>query len=173
MIDLITDTEKFKYIEQINKANFNESKDALGNDLSKTFAIIFEFNFDLFYDNSFFEMLKDITCLLKEDEFYFYTIEPSPSYFYKHFKKFNSFSIPKSATVNEFNEVLMKNPGDSPADAIAINSSVVTMFSESSSWGCIGFRDDDIAQIGFKNETIERNFFSSGKLDKDYFIKLK
>ena len=51
----------------------------------------------------------------------------------------------------------MKDPGDSPSDAIAINSFEIAFYSSSDNWCILASRDLEIAIIGFlKLDYIER-----------------
>ena len=130
------------------------------------------FEFDFMFHEDFFKGIKIFLNQTKEKELIFYTIEPSPEkYFFKYFNKYNVLEINLNNSEMELNSIMMKDPGNSPADAIALNSNEIAWFSESKNWAIIGSRDLEIAIVGFTNNKIKEQFLSSFE-SENYFLSI-
>src|SRR5690606_15426118 len=110
----------------------------------------------------FFEGLKEFLSKIGDKTVTFYTIDPPPEeYFYKHFQKYSVFEISNDATDKELNHIMMKNPGDNSADAIALTSDEISWHSSSNDWGIMGSKDWEVAIVGFTSENIKELFIKS------------
>lgn len=161
MTDFVTDKEEFvKYKSRFFQLFVND--DFENNPFFSDFKYFLSFEFDFIHNKSFFEGLKNFLKSIGYKTVTFYTIDPSPEdYFYKHFNKFSVFEININAPDKELNDIMMKDPGNSSADALAINSNEISWFSNSNEWAIIGSRDWEIAVVGFTNEKIKQNFIDS------------
>ncbi|WP_244112826.1 hypothetical protein [Burkholderia gladioli] len=110
----------------------------------------------------FFELLRLLTTAQGADEFAVIILKPDPfGYFNFHFGKYPGFVHNKHHTDDEYFSVLMKNPGDSPADAIGINSYQYVVMPLHGNWIVFGDRNWDIAVFHGPPDimNLARNFY--------------
>lgn len=101
------------------------------------------------------EFVKDIG----DHSLTFFTITPDPeSYFYKNFRKYSAATFSINEEYESFINFLKKDPGGSPADALAFNSEVSVLYSESLTWGLITSKDTEMGVIGFGKRYIYEKF---------------
>lgn len=162
MTDFVTDKEEFiKYKSRFYQL-FDPTVDFEDNPFNPIFKYFLAFEFDFIYHELFFEGLKEFLSKIGDKTVTFYTIDPSPEeYFYKHFQKYSVFEISNDATDKELNHIMMKNPGDNSADAIALTSDEISWYSASNDWGIMGSKDWEVAIVGFTSEKIKELFIES------------
>jgi hypothetical protein len=174
MLELIKDELEFKKYKKRFSYFLNESINFENNPFNESFISFLSFDFDLIYNKLFFDGLKIFLHNIDTSSFVFYTIEPDQvNYFYYHFNKYSTVLINNTNTDEDFNNILMEDPGNSPADALAINSSVISLFSSSDDWVILCSRDFEIGIIGFTNIKIMEIFLYSFETIKESFIPLK
>lgn len=170
MINFLLDKKSYKKQKSRFLELFSNKSQFIDNKFNKDFKYFLAFEFDFIYDAKFSEGLKNYLKSLGLSCYTFYTINPSPEkYFYKHFSKYNIGIISINATDEELNDFLMRDPGGSPADALAINSQEVALFSDSNNWGIVASRDMEIGIIGFTSKMEVAHFLSSFGVDSDMF----
>jgi hypothetical protein len=81
--------------------------------------------------------------------------------------------VPLNCTDAEFGEILMRNPGESSADALAINSNDIAFFSSSDDWAIAGSRDWEIAIVGFTSLDVKNEFIDSFGESADMFTSVE
>jgi hypothetical protein len=68
-------------------------------------------------------LVRDIASFKGTGEFAMIVLSPDPfSYFHFHFGKYPGFIVKPHHSAQDFSEILMRDPGDSPADAIDVYS---------------------------------------------------
>ncbi|WP_244127835.1 hypothetical protein [Burkholderia gladioli] len=110
----------------------------------------------------FFELLRLLTTAQGADEFAVLILEPDPfGYFNFHFGKYPGFVHNKHHTDDEYFSALMEDPGDSPADAIGINSCQYVVMPLHGNWIVFGDRYWDIAVFHGPPDimNLARNFY--------------
>lgn len=162
-INYITKKEDYLILQKECKIIFKTEKEFPEN--------LFQSNYiyKLFFENSvedtqeFYNLLIKFIKEIGDKRVVFFTITPdSESYFYHHFKKYSTALFSVEENYDSFITFLQNDPGDSPADALAFNAEVATMFSESNSWGLITSKKSEMGVIGFNN-------FETYKLFNYYF----
>ena len=132
------------------------------NPFKENFKYFYAFEFDFIYNIFFFNGLKNFLNKKNINSSIFYTIEPhSEEYFYKYFERYSVLEINTIASYNSFYNILNKDPGNSPADALAINTTEVAWFSHSKEWAILSSRDWEISIIGFSNKDSKIQFLNS------------
>ncbi len=173
-LDYISDKESYENQKSRFLTLFTDKLDFHENVFRKEFKYFLAFEFDFIHHPNFFEGLKYYLKFQKLNCFTYFTMKPSPEkYFYKHFKKYSIGLIPRETTDVELNEFLMRNPGSSPADALAINSQEIALFSESDNWGIVASKDLEIGLIGLISKEERTAFLSSFGVDTDMFMEVK
>lgn len=173
MIDFVKNKNEFEKHKLNYLKIFNKKVSIEKNPFSSVFNVFMFFEFDFMFHEEFFMGIKIFLNKTKEKELIFYTIEPSPEkYFFKYFNKYNVLEINVDNSEMELNSIMMKDPGGSPADAIALNSNEIVWFSESKDWAIIGSRDLEIAIVGFTNNKIKEQFLSSFE-SENYFSSIQ
>lgn len=77
-------------------------------------------------------------------------LDPHPvEYYYNEFSQYNWCILQEETTADEYWNMLEQGPGESPADAISINSEVVVWISSSMKWAIWGERSYGICVLGF------------------------
>lgn len=162
MINFITDKVEFeKYKIKINEI-FPSYISFENNPFNANFKYFIGFDFDFIFNDHFFEGIRAFLLKIGDKKLFFYTIDPHPEdYFHKHFNCYNAFEANIKTLTVELNDIMMKDPGDSPADSIAIHSDQIVWFSQSSDWAILGSRDFEIAVAGFTSEDIKLKFIDS------------
>lgn len=103
-----------------------------------------------------FDLGSDLIKILHDGRFCHNTemimlsvIDPEPiTYFYKHFKKINSFRFSASITGKEYSALVRLSPGNEP-DALLYHGDTVVWIPERADWAMWGQRDREITVIGF------------------------
>lgn len=95
----------------------------------------------LHYDSSnlgtqvFHDLIRSIAAFNGAGEFAVLVLNPDPfSYFNMHFGKYPGFIVEPQHSDDDFFEILMKDPGDSPADAIGFYSEQYAVLPLSGEW---------------------------------------
>lgn len=132
------------------------------NPFKERFKYFVGFEFEFIYHELFFEGLKHFLHKIDNHSVVFYTIDPSPEeYFYHHFGKYSVFEISSFATDAELNAIMTQDPGNSSADSICTSSDEIAWFSKSNEWAILGYRDWEIAVVGFTNLETKQKFIES------------
>ena len=174
MIDFVKNKEEFEKHKLKYKSIFNNMNGIDKNPFNSDFNLFVAFEFDFLFCEDFFTGIKIFLNKIKNDRLIFYTINPSPEkYFYKYFKKYNVLEIDLNRSEKELNDILMKNPGDSPADAIAINSNDILWFSQSKDWAIIGSRELETSIVGFTSINAQKLFLSSFEEKNSVFFSIE
>lgn len=171
MIDFVKNKKEYENYNRKFLNIFKENTPFERNPFNTRFNYFLGFDFDFVYDELFFTGIKSFLSKIKDEKLIFYTINPHPEeYFYKHFGKFSVFEIGINNTDEDLNKIMTTNPGDSPADSLAINSNDIAWFSNSDDWGIICSRDWEISIVGFTNKKILDLFISSfANVDSMFF----
>lgn len=83
----------------------------------------------------FRDLIRSIAAFKGTAEFALIVINPDPfSYFNMHFGKYPGFMVEAQHTDDDFFEILMMDPGDSPADAIGFHSEQYAVLPASGEW---------------------------------------
>lgn len=161
MIDFISETDQYnKYRMKVK--SLLKQKAFEENPFNQKFKYFLGFEFDYIFNQSFFEGLKAFAKSNGDQTIVFYTIQPSPEeYFFHHFNKYNVIEIDVSTKDSELNDILTKDPGDSPADSLCIGSDDICWFSESENWVILCSRDWELAIVGFTDLTTMNHFVGS------------
>lgn len=174
MIDYIINIEDFEKIKSNLFLLFNKKFEIENNPFNDDFKIFFAIEFDFLFTEDFFNGIKIFLKKIDTNKFYFYTINPSPEkYFFKHFNKFNAFEVNLNNTDKELSEIMMKNPKDSPSDALALNSDDIVWFSHSKEWAILGSRDLEIAIVGLTINKVKDQFLSSFNNFDNIFLSVE
>lgn len=174
MVDFVKRKEDFEKYKYRFNTLFKQGIRFEDNPFNECFKHFVAFEFDFIYHESFFKGIKNFLSEKGVGTVIFYTIDPSPEeYFYHHFEKYSVFEISSNATDEELSKIMMKNPGDSPADALAINSNEISWFSPSDDWAIIGSRDWEIGLIGFIDQTTKELFLNSFSESVDMFFPIQ
>lgn len=125
--------------------------------------------FDELFMPLFFDHLKRYLLDVGENGFWVTAIDPDPElYFSSHFDFFGSIEFSSFDTESEYLAALNNYPEDSPADALAHNSTLLMLFSSSYKWAIYGDRNVDIAICAFADEhqrELFRSIYGSDLLD--------
>lgn len=174
MIDFIKNRDEFEEKKLKFLSLFDKNIDFAENPFKSNFKYYLAFEFDFIYHKHFFEGLKIFMSKTENEKLIFFTIVPSPeNFFYKNFKKYSVFEIGINNSDEELNKIMMKNPGGSTADVLAINSNEVAWFSKLDDWGVLGSRDWEMGIVGFSNKESRRLFLSSFDEGKDMFFTIQ
>lgn len=161
MANFVQNKNQFEAFRTMHSDRFSDIKFE-NNPFNERYKSFVSFEFDYIYRESFFDGLKIFLGKIENKTVVFYTINPSPNaYFYNHFQKYSIFEISSTAMYEELNEIMMRDPGESPADALAIKSDEISCFSKSAEWALIASRDWEIAVVGFASLTIKNQFLDS------------
>ncbi|MFM0174018.1 hypothetical protein [Paraburkholderia sediminicola] len=83
----------------------------------------------------FRDLIRSVVAFDGTGEFAVIVINPDPfSYFNQHFGKYPGFIVGAQHTDDDFFEILMRDPGDSPADAIGFYSEQYAVLPISGEW---------------------------------------
>jgi hypothetical protein len=89
----------------------------------------------------FLDLIRSIAVFHGSGEFAVVVINPDPfSYFHMHFGKYPGFIVEARHTNEDFFDILMMDPGDSPADAIGFYSEQYVVLPPSGEWFCYADR---------------------------------
>ena len=81
------------------------------------------------------DLVRNIAAFNGNGEFAVVVLSPDPfNYFHRHFGKYPGFIVEPQHTDDDFFEILMTDPGDSPADAIGLYSERYAVLPLSGSW---------------------------------------
>ncbi len=174
MVDFISDKNILEELSLIYNSLFKDSIEFIANPFQDKYDQFLAFEFDFIFEQILFDPIIKLTNRLKKNRLFFYTIEPSPTeYFFKHFKKYNSFEFSVKSDYADVADIISKNPGFSPADSILFNSRKVALFSESDDWAILGLRDWEMAVIGFKKESTKEIFIDYTDKKMEIFFSLE
>jgi hypothetical protein len=71
----------------------------------------------------FHDLIRDVANFNGTGDFAVIVLKPDPfSYFHFHFGKYSGFVVREGNSEDDFADILMRDPGDSPADAIGFYS---------------------------------------------------
>lgn len=161
MIDFIKLETNFQAAKMCFEKIFESESTIPKNVFNKDFQRFTCFEFDLIYNEKFFNGLQSFLQKSNEIEFTFYTITPSPEdYFFKHFYKYNVFNVGINEIYDNYIQFVHSDPGNSPADSIKDNSRVIAIYSQNNDWGIIASDDWEIAIIAFKSIKVQNDFIS-------------
>lgn len=112
--------------------------------------------------SDFFEKMKSFLDGTGESRWFLAVLEPDPEdYFFRHFGKYSVVEISTGDTFESYRNLLQSDPGDSPADAIAYNSTVIALYSDSGKWAIYGDRDYEFGVAAFADRGLHELFTSS------------
>lgn len=161
MVDFIKDKNTFRNLEQCVYLRFKQ-KSFEQNPFKSHFRYFLAFEFEFIYHELFFEGLKVFLEQIGDENVCFYTLSPSPAkYFFQNFKKYSVFEIDVTASYDELNSILTKDPGNSPADSLVDNSNEICWFSKSDKWSILASREWEIAIVGFSDLEVKEKFKES------------
>ncbi len=116
-------------------------------------------NFDEIFSEYFYERMVAFLRSSHENDITLFVVEPDPeSYFFHHFQKYPIVKIPATVSSAEFLSAIFEDPKDSPADAIAYNSSRLLVYSSSLEWAIFGSRDFEVGVFASKTESVHASF---------------
>ncbi|MGU7813165.1 hypothetical protein [Burkholderia sp. AW49-1] len=108
----------------------------------------------LFFDSSdlqsqkFFELIRHLLALKGTKDFATLVLKPDPfGYFHFHFGKYPGFIHRAHNTDDEFLWFMWEDPGDSPADALGVNSQQYAVLPLPGDWVMFGDRSWDIGVL--------------------------
>ncbi|WP_144138958.1 hypothetical protein [Paraburkholderia sp. BCC1884] len=85
----------------------------------------------------FLNLIRSVAAFEGSGEFSLIVLDPDPfNYFNFHFGKYPGFFVQACHTNDDFFEIMMADPGDSPADAIGFHSQRYAVLPKSGDW-CI------------------------------------
>lgn len=174
MINFVENKKEFENYKNQYLKLFDPEKRFQDNPFKSNFNYFIGFDFNFIFSEVFFSSIKDFVKKIKSEHLFFYTIEPSPEeYFFKYFKKYNVLNIKLTDTEMDLNNIMMKDPLDSPSDALAINSNEISWFSNSDDWAIIGSREWEISIVGFTSLEMKGKFLSSFGDNLDIFTSIE
>lgn len=136
------------------------------NPFNDSFRYFMAFDFDFIFDESFFIGIKTFLKRKNLKTVVFYTIKPNPEdYFFHHFKKYSVIHVSYNTSDEDLDKIMMENPGDSQADALALNSNEISWFSECDDWAILGSREWEITIVGFADFEVKKQFIESFNAD--------
>ncbi len=116
-------------------------------------------NFDEIFTDVFFEAVQRFLQSIGDKELTFFVIEPDAvNYFFHHFKKYPLVKFDHASLTHDYMSSLFEDPGGSPADAVAYNSSKLVVHSDSSVWALYGSRDFELGILAFANSELRDRF---------------
>ena len=131
---------------------------------------------DLFHTQDPFGKMKSFVTSISEERWFLAVVEPDPEdYFFRHFGKYSIIEMSVNDTTDEYRRILLEDPGDSPADAIMINSTIMMLASDSGRWAIYVDQGMELAIAGFVERELRENFTAAyhpdGMLDVDEAIE--
>lgn len=115
-------------------------------------------DFDQLWLEEFFEDAQRLTNRAGDESFTLAVLRPDPDHYYHtEFGKFPLARFSDADTPQRYINELHRDPGGSPADAIACNSNVILVYPASARWSIYGDRDWEIAIIAVMDDAIEVN----------------
>lgn len=112
--------------------------------------------FDQFWSEEFFVDAQRLTKRAGDASFTLAVLRPDPDHYYHaHFGKFPVLLFSNSDPAQRYIDELHRDPGDSPADAIAYHAEVVLVYPASTRWAMYGDRDLEIAIVAVMDEEME------------------
>jgi hypothetical protein len=113
------------------------------------------FNFDDFFTRDLFESLIQFLRQNSVETFTLFTLQPDPEdYFYKKFSCYPILQGSTEWTSERYLSLVFADPGESPADAIAHNSTELVLHSDSVDWCMYGSRDFEVGILGANDESL-------------------
>lgn len=174
MINFIDNKQEFKKYKLKYLEFFKQNIPFERKPFKENYIYFLGFEFDFIFNDNFFEGICNFLKELNVNNFIYFTTNPSPEkYFYKNFNKYNVFDANVNTSNLEINDILMKDPGDSPSDAIALNSVEIAIFSDSNNWAFLGSREYELGVIGFTSVEIKILFLASFYDNSDMFFSVK
>ena len=129
-MDFITKKEEFETLSQ-KVINIYSNKDLPDSPFEKKYSNYLLTEFDNIFDYQFYKKIIAGTPKNKNEELFFYAIDPTGDYFYKNFKVFNAFRFSSDNPFEEFLNILKRDPGNSDADALVNNLNTFLLFPNS------------------------------------------
>jgi hypothetical protein len=121
---------------------------------------------DVYNTGDFFEKIKSFLASTGESRWFLAVLDPDPEvYFFRHFGKYPFVEISTGDTFESYRQLLQSDPGDSPADAVAHNSTVAVLYSDSGQWAIYGDRDYELWVAAFADRGLHELFTSSFEPD--------
>ena len=119
-------------------------------------------DFDEIFSAKFFDHIKVFLKMIQNKNCYLSVLDPDPrDYFFHYFGKYSFIEFSVDETSMSYIQILQADPGDSPADAIAINSTIVAIYSDSADWVIYGDRNMELGIFGCSNSSLMNDFVSS------------
>lgn len=172
-VDFVENSEDFRRHKERLLQLFETGLIFENNPFHNSFKYFLASEFDFIYDKIFLDGLKLFIKEMSYENPVYYTIDPSPEdYFYKHFKRYSVFEFTADTSDEELNGLLMKDPGNSPADALAIRSDVIGIYSNSNDWAILAFKHSELVIAGFTSIDIKNQFLKSFGTDSDIFTTI-
>jgi hypothetical protein len=105
-------------------------------------------DFDAVFSARFLSGLLQTCRFLGCDRLSLAVLEPDPQhYFFAHFQRFPLLVMDAKDDAAACAAVLLKDPGQSPADAMAINSEIIVIYPENQQFAVYGERELELAII--------------------------
>jgi hypothetical protein len=159
-VEQLTQKSEYNSIRKLFNERFFQNEFEK-NPFNEKFKLFVGCEFDFIFHELFFEGIKAFLGKLDDTNLIFYTIDPSPNEYFKHFKKYNILNISINATDAELNEIMMAELDERYASALAIWSNEISWFSQSNEWAIFGSREWEIAIVGFVNLEVKQKFIQS------------
>lgn len=159
-MEFITDNKVFQRkmseVESLIKREIQLPKQVFHRQFSKFVIIDFD---EIFID--FFQRINAYVEASGEFQWTFAVTAPEPeTYFYYHFKKYPVFEVTAKDSFKDYESLIWEDPGDSPADAIETNATVIIIYPNSLNWVIYADKDFEIGIIAFQNDKTMEKFIS-------------
>ena len=92
------------------------------------------FDFDVVFEERFWKLVVGIADENGDTEVTLGVLDPNATYFRRHFGYFGEACIGVSTTATEYQELIGREPSDSPADALRHNANVIAFCGPSHRW---------------------------------------
>lgn len=158
-MEFIDNINEYNLATNILSNHIDLAKKIQTNPFKTDFNLFNAFDFDFIFDDAFIIGLKKFLKEIGDIGCYFYVTQPNPkTYFFKHFQKFSIFEMPSDFSNEEFDDIVTRNPGDSPSDSLVNNSQEIAIFSTSGKWCILANREIEMAIIGFNEANLQDDF---------------
>lgn len=127
-IDFIQDREAFTLLWQ-------RARNCMEKAVASPSSTLLHFDSSNIATEIFLNFIRSLVAFKGSDEFSLIVLNPDPfNYFNFHFDKYPGFVVQAFHTNDEFFEILMTDPGDSPADAIGFYSEQYVVLPKLGDW---------------------------------------
>lgn len=109
------------------------------------------FDFDVVFEEQFWNLLVGIARANGDSEVILGVLDPDPTYFRKHFGYFGEAVLDISATASEYQDLISREPVDSPADALRHVANVMVYCGPSHAWAIWTQRDLGLGVVALDN----------------------